>query len=272
MSNFFWKINRVRTMGLREVFWRAYKEIQSNFEKVGIGLAQVPPYSVFPIESNWTHDLSSKIDPAKYIYSANNILSGQFSVFALKNHYLGFPPNWNQDPKTLTKSPLRIGKSINYRDETIVGDIKYLWEPNRHLELVTLAQAWHLTKKRNYAFGFRDLLNSWFEQCPYPLGPNWTSSLEHSVRLVNWVFSWHLLGGDSSFLFEGEDGLNFKKRWIDSIYFHCHFIASHLSKYSSANNHLFGEYMGLFWVHNMALLARKWPLGKTFLHWVRKRG
>ena len=37
--------------------------------------------------------------------------------------------------------PLAFGKSLDYRDPELVGDIKYLWEPNRHLHLVALAQA-----------------------------------------------------------------------------------------------------------------------------------
>jgi hypothetical protein len=97
-----------------------------------------------------------------------------------------------------------------------------------------------------YAESCRTLLESWFEQCPYPLGPNWTSSLEHAVRLLNWSVAWQLLGENDSPLFAGVDGQAFRRRWLDSIYQHCHFIAGHFSKHSSANNHLFGEYMGLF--------------------------
>ena len=111
----------------------------------------------------------------------------------------------------------------------------------RHAELVTLAQAWHLTGDSRYSAGCRTLLDSWFEQCPYPLGPHWTSSLEHGVRLLNWSFAWHLLGGDDSALFESSEGRAFRERWLASIYQHCHFIAGHLSRYSSANNHLLGE-------------------------------
>ncbi len=70
-----------------------------------------------------------------------------------------------------TDAPMAFGKTLDYRDERMVGDIKYLWETNRHLELVTLAQAWALTGEPRYAEGCRALLESWFEQCPYPLGP-----------------------------------------------------------------------------------------------------
>src|SRR5262249_11727134 len=153
---------------------------------------------------------------------------------------LGFPPRWNREPKSGVDAPLVFGKTLRYRDERVVGDIKYLWEPNRHLELVALAQAWHLTRNEKYVQDCKVLLTSWFEQCPYPLGPNWTSSLEHGVRLVNWAICWHLLGAESSPLFKETDGAAFRAKWLNSIYCHCHFIDGHLSRYSSANNHLLG--------------------------------
>ncbi len=105
------------------------------------------------------------------------------------------------------------------------------------------------------------LLASWFEQCPYPSGVHWTSSLEHSIRLVNWSFAWHLLGGDGSPIFQGAGGEAFKQRWLTSVYQHCQFIAGHFSRYSSANNHLLGELMGLF------VASLTWPLWKRSRRW-----
>lgn len=93
--------------------------------------------------------------------------------------------------KTGTVAPLTLGKQIDYRSEKVVGDIKYLWEPNRHLELVALAQAWKVTGERRYADGALTMLQSWFEQCPYPMGVHWTSSLELALRLLNWACAWN---------------------------------------------------------------------------------
>lgn len=156
---------------------------------------------------------------------------------------------------------MEYGKSIDYRNEHRVGDVKYLWELNRHLELPTLAQAWHLTRESRYAEGCRRLLDSWFAECPYPLGLNWTSSLEHGIRLVNWAFAWHLLDGEHSPLFADAQGQAFRRRWLRSIRQHLHFIAGHLSRHSSANNHLLGELMGLF------IGAVNWPLWPECQQW-----
>jgi hypothetical protein len=245
MSGLLWKLSRLRVMKASEMCYRLRQICQAQWEKRGLGLAR-PMEPEARYGKPWVGELPRLFDRVTYQDAADRIVAGRFDVFALKNVNLGFPPQWNIDPKTSTEAPMSFGKALNYRDERLVGDIKYLWEPNRHLELVTLAQAFHLTGEPRYAEGARRLLDSWFTAAPYPLGINWISSLEHAVRLANWSVAWQLLGGEASPLFAGESGQRFLRRWLDSIHQHCHFIAGHLSRHSSANNHLFGEYMGLF--------------------------
>ncbi|TXI79868.1 MAG: alginate lyase family protein, partial [Flavobacteriales bacterium] len=194
---------------------------------------------------------------------APQLFLGESVIFALHDTELGFPPEWNKDPLTGRLAPLTPGKAIDYRRPELVGNIKYLWEPSRHLELVTLAQAWRLTSDEEYLNGFRTLLASWLDQCPYPLGVHWASSLELAVRLANWASAWHLLGGVNSPLFVGSDGEDLKRRWLASVYQHCHFISGYFSLHSSANNHLVGEYMGLF------LGAVTWPCWPESADWLR---
>ena len=261
MGGLVWKLNRLRAMGVAEIGYRMRQRTQAQWEKRGLGLAW-PDGSSGKLGKTWLYLLPQGSEAIHYREEADKILSGRFDVFALHSVELGFPPRWNRDPKTGTEAPLTFGKTLNYRDEKVVGDIKYVWEPNRHLELVTLAQAWRLTGEVKYAAGCRTLLESWFEQCPYPLGPNWTSSLEHAVRLLNWSVAWQLLDEGGSPSFAGVDGQVFRRRWLDSIYQHCHFIAGHFSKYSSANNHLFGEYMGLF------IGALMWPCWSESARWL----
>jgi len=260
-SSLLWKLNRLRAMSSAEFAYRVRHAVQGRLERhLGWGLASdASPQGVSG--PAWVSALPRAIDPAPYVDGADAVLSGRFRLFALGEATIGFPPRWNRDPKTGTDVPLEFGKGIDYRDERIVGDIKYLWEPNRHLELVTLAQAWHLTGESRFLEGIRLLLDSWFEQCPYPLGPNWTSSLEHGIRLVNWAFAWQFLGADTSPIFDGPKGAAFKGRWLRSVRQHCHFIAGHVSRYSSANNHVLGEMMGLF------VGSTTWPLWPESRRW-----
>ena len=250
-------------MSPSEVGFRVGRKIQGTVERAGIGLAR-PSVPAGQCGKPWLTRLPHEFDLERYRRAADRILDGMFDVFALRGAQLGFPPRWNVDPRTGIEAPLVFGKDLNYRDPALVGDIKYLWEPNRHLELVTLAQAWHLTREERYALGCRTLLDSWFSQCPYPRGVNWCVSLEHAVRLVNWSFAWFLLGGDAAVIFEGEAGQAFRQRWLESIYQHCHFIPRHWSRHSSANNHLLGEATGLF------VGALTWPLWRESAEWARQ--
>ena len=262
-SRLHWMVNRLRAMSPRELGFRLRRKIQADAERAGIGLAR-PTTPVGASGRPWVSPLPREFDVARYRLAADRILAGRFDVFALENVSLGFPPRWNVDPKTGIEAPLEFGLALNYRDAARVGDIKYLWEINRHLELVTLAQAWHLTADERYARGARLLVDSWLEASPYPLGVNWCASLEHAIRLVNWSFAWQLLGADDSVLFQGEQGRIFRGRWLESIHQHCHFIARHFSRHSSANNHLLGEATGLF------VAALTWPLWPESPGWRRR--
>ena len=260
MSGWRWRLNRLRTMGVRELVYRIRNGIQGRFESIAAAKRVVCPSPGSTVGPHWVGKPNREdIDSASIEVTADQVLAGRFDIFAMHGAQLGFPPQWLRDPKTGRVSPLLFGKSMNYRSEELVGDIKYLWEPSRHLQLVTLAQAFSLTGEERYAAGARTLLDSWFEQCPYPLGVHWTSSLELTVRLVNWTVAWQLLATSS--IFEGESGAVFRRRWLDNIYLHQRFIAGHLSRHSSANNHLFGELMGLF------VAAVAWPCWAESANW-----
>jgi len=250
-------------MSPSEVGFRVGRKIRGTAERAGIGLAR-PAVPTGRSGRAWLTSLPRQFDFERYRRAADRILDGYFDVFSLHGAQLGFPPRWNVDPRTGIEAPLVFGKELNYRDPALVGDVKYLWEPNRHLELTTLAQAWHLTRDERYALGCRTLLDSWFAQCPYPRGINWCVSLEHAVRLVNWSFAWFLLGGEEGSIFAGTEGCAFRARWLESIYQHCHFIPRHWSRHSSANNHLLGEATGLL------VGALTWPLWRESERWARQ--
>ncbi len=256
-----WTLSRLRAMTTRELGFRLQRKLQEGAERAGIGLAH-PPQPAGPCGRPWAAPLPRGFDTQRYARAADRILDGRFDVFALEDAPLGFPPRWNVDPKTGIEAPLEFGFGLDYRDAARVGDIKYLWEINRHLELVTLAQAWHLTADERYARGARVLVDSWLTECPYPCGVNWCASLEHAIRLVNWAFAWQLLGAEGAPIFQGAGGQGFRRRWLDGIYCHCHFIARHCSRHSSANNHLLGEATGLF------IACLTWPLWPESSRWL----
>ncbi|WP_096460653.1 heparinase II/III family protein [Sulfurifustis variabilis] len=251
-----WYWNRLRCMSVPEIGYRLRQKVAGQAQQIGLGTARGVPRPDLARRGRLWIAPNPDVDPAPYRAAAERVLSGRLRVFGMDIDQ-GPVPEWNRDPKSGRLAPLGFGKHLNYRDAALVGDIKYLWEPNRHLHLVTLAQAYRLSGDLRYALGVRRLLDSWFAQCPYLHGPNWTSSLELGIRLINWSLVWQLLGGADASVFADSEGRRFRHAWLSSVFRHLHFIAGHFSRFSSANNHLIGEAAGLY------IGATTWP------HWHR---
>jgi hypothetical protein len=220
----------------------------------------LPPRDAFGTDFRFLPPFVS-LTPDALISSANRLLSGRHSFFDLADCELGSPPQWNRDPLTHRVSATRRAGAIDYRDERVVGNIKYLWEANRHLHLATLAQASALTGDPRYAIAIRDQIDSWIEQCPPGRGPNWVSALELGIRLINWSIAWQLIGGNRARIFADEDGAAFRERWLGSVFEQTRMIVGNLSRFSSANNHLIGEAAGVY------LAANTWPLWPQMRAW-----
>ncbi len=253
-----WTLNRLRCMTPAEVGHRVVQAATLRAERWGLAPVSVPAPDLTRSALPWI-DAAAPVDRARYVAAAERVLAGRYDVFALEDVALGSPPRWNRDPKTGTEAPLTFGMSLDYRDAGKVGDCKYLWEPNRHLHLVTLAQAHALTGDAKFGAALRAHLESWWRACPFRRGANWASALEAAIRLIHWALAWQLVGGVASPLFAGREGAAFRARWLESVYQHAEFVGGHLSLHSSANNHLVGEAAGLY------TAAMAWP------HWPRAR-
>ena len=234
-----------------EIAHRALRAMLARAERAGLVRAPtVPAPDLSTTATAWVHR-DAGVNPERYLVAADDIAHGRLDLFALRELDVGVPPRWNRDPKTGIEAPLVYGKLLDYRDPDLVGDIKYLWEPNRHHHLVTLAQAYALSGKRRYYDALAEQLESWFIACPYAMGPNWASALEAGIRLVNWSVAWQLV--------QPIKDEEFKARWLRSVYEHAHFVRHWFSAHSSANNHLLGEATGLY------VAALTWP------HWPEMR-
>jgi len=200
----------------------------------------------------------SGFDAEHYFEEARLITAGQVRLFASQRYEVGALPRWNQCPLTGVEGPNRPSYKISLTDRALVGDIKYVWELNRHLHLVAIAQAWALSRDARYIESLRTQLATWLQQCPCGQGPNWTSSLELAIRLLNWSIIWQLIGGAESALFASPAGAQLKDDWLNSINQHVRTIARNYSRHSSANNHLLGELAGVF------VATHVWPFWPSF--------
>jgi heparinase II/III-like protein len=261
LNQLLWYANRLRCMTPVEIRHRALRAVAAHAERLGLrDSAAAPPADLAPAQRSWIH-AAPGVDAAGYLRAADRLAAGRFDLFALRDAELGSPPRWNRDPRTGVEAPLTFGKLLDYRDARLVGDIKYLWELNRHLHLVTLAQAYALSGEARYFDVIRRHLESWFAECPWRMGPNWSSALEAALRLINWSLAWQLLGGAQSRAFQEPEGAQFRGRWLESIHQHARFVRGYFSLYSSANNHLVGEAAGLF------IAALTWPFWPEARRW-----
>ncbi len=262
-----WWVNRLRCMSVAEVGYRIQQAAAKGVAK------RMPSRATPPLPRARSFGRSLEMDGAPplsqqerdaLLADADSICAGHVVLFAKRRFDVGMPPVWNRDPDSGVVGPSIYAGDIDIRNRELVGDIKHVWELNRHLHLVRLAQAWSVTRDVAWLHALHHQLRSWLDQCPARTGPNWTSSLELGIRLINWGLVWELVGGEASGLFAGDDGQRLRADWLDSIHAHCSGIARHLSRHSSANNHLIGELAGLY------VGASIWPCWKSSNDWLEQ--
>jgi hypothetical protein len=258
-----WLVNRLRCMSVAEVGYRIRQAAVTRVAK-RVRARAAPPLPrarTFNVHGSPT---LSQAEKDVLLADADSICAGHVVLFANRRFDVGMPPVWNRDPDSGVVGPAIYAGDITITNREQVGDIKHVWELNRHLHLVRLAQAWAVTGDAAWLHALQQQLRSWLDQCPPLVGPNWTSSLELGIRLINWGLVWQLIGGEGSDLFAGDEGQRLRADWLDSIHAHCNAIARHLSRHSSANNHLIGELAGLY------VGASLWPCWNASGAWLEQ--
>jgi hypothetical protein len=187
-----------------------------------------------------TADLVSDEARTAIVEAADLLMRGEWEVLGITRTDMA-QPDWFRDPVTGRRSdPDMFAFRINQRSEEQVGNIKQVWEVNRLQHLTLLAAAWYLTGEDSYAQRVTEQLHSWWQENPFLSGVNWTSGIEVGIRLINFAWIRRLLDewpkvGD---LFERNDLALRQIRW------HQQYLATFVSRGSSANNHAIAEAAG----------------------------
>jgi glycosyltransferase involved in cell wall biosynthesis len=153
--------------------------------------------------------------------------------------------SWHRDPASGREWPRVFWTAIDPRPGNPIGDVKFVWELNRHAHFLSLAQAAVLTGKEEYALALASQMGSWMAQNPPGIGVNWTSSLEVALRALTWLWALHLAGDGPGFPTEA------RRDAVGVLRQSARHISRYLSVYTSPNTHLLGEALAL-WVIGIA--------------------
>ena len=261
-----WKLNRLRAMGATEVGYRGTRWLMQGWERLRLAACRPPlpasavgpAASLLPGAEGWLSAWEERY--ALDSDSLGDLFHGRMEFFGHGVLEVGDPVDWHRDPLTGVRAPMQYGKTMNYRDDRLVGDVKVLWELGRHQHLVPLALAYACGGDRAYRDAVCAHIDGWIRANPYGYGIHWCSALEVALRVLSWAFVHSLLA-----LRDGPAGLfacvSDHGRVGIAIYHHAAFIRGHLSRHSSANNHLIGELTGLWvatQVFDLGAAGRRW--------------
>jgi heparinase II/III-like protein len=146
--------------------------------------------------------------------------------------------DWSRDYRSGVSAPLLFYADLDYRDVAQVGDSKYTWELSRHQFLVPWALEYPRSGEEDIAAAVTGVILHWIAANPRYLGINWTSSLEMALRILSWGIVLDLCGRSAH-------ATRARAVILRSVAEQAAFIRGTLSLFSSANNHLVGELVGL---------------------------
>lgn len=251
---------KLRRMSPREILFRAGAEVRHRIEETAFALGWRGTLGddtgrgtgpAVPFISPWLLPqqeqkvverlLSSEIEyVTRTLGCADSILAGSFELLDAATHFPARIP-WARDPVHGGSWPRTIHTKIDiFAGGKAVGDVKHVWELNRHQFLPVLGKAYRLSGEEGYAEAGLSLIEDWIRENPYKIGINWTSALEVAVRSLSWCWACALFEGAPPFSPE-------RHRLIRrSLAQHARYAEQHLSIYFSPYNHLIGEAAALY--------------------------
>jgi hypothetical protein len=176
---------------------------------------------------------------------AERICRHRFDLLGYRDLDYGTEIDWHADRVHGKRAPRQPFHSIRYLDFEQAGDVKVTWELNRHQQLVTLAKAYRLSGNEKFAAELFDQWKHWWRENPYPIGVNWSSSLEAAFRSLSWLWVYFLLK-DSKV--DPAVSPAFRADWLRALGISGRHIERYLSTYFSPNTHLLGEGVALFFI------------------------
>jgi len=254
MQSLGWYARRLRAMSPAELAWRLRSEATDLLDHARAALGCFPPalpepgppsppvFRLTPLAVGcWASAPAGSPQAGwkrRLLAAADEVRGHRFTFMGLERRHLGDPIDWNRDHEADVAAPMGFAPRIDYRDYTVTGDAKLVWEPSRHQQLVVLARAYRATGDVTYVGAAIEQLESWRAQCPFGRGMQWRSPLELAIRIINWTWA-------ADLVWEALDDVS-RVSLLEGVQLHLWEVTRKYSRGSSANNHRIGEAAGVF--------------------------
>ena len=179
------------------------------------------------------------------INRAGNLEGHRFQLLGLEAN-LPNPILWNRNPISGKDFPRIHHSLIDTGNPEPYGDVKFVWELNRHQFFIEMGKAYFLTGEEKYAVKIDEWFRGWVAETPYKMGVNNTSVLEHSVRIFSWIWTYYFTKDSKIWT------PDLIKLFTKNLLLQGALIEENLSYFYSPYNHLIGElaalaFLGIFW-------------------------
>jgi len=246
-------VQLVRNMGFRYIVYRSYHELARRSGLLKFQFPTNTQIQKFIDFKDWRTnapifffarkaDLNFEKVPSKILSdNALAIISGQYPFFNSTNINLGQHHDWLTNPS----NGFKYSSNVHWTDipdfSEKSGDIKYVWEQSRFSWLYALIRDDYHNQNNHGEFIFSSI-ESWIDQNPINLGPNWRCSQEISLRVLNWTFALYYYRDHASLTEARFD------RIIHAIYWQTRHVYSniHFSRIAVRNNHAITETLMLY--------------------------
>lgn len=239
-----WYKNRIAAMSGGEVVHRAQEILKRKIDrKYGGKLARAQPdHGELPAIPSLRENLLAWNTPAELIAQweehARQAMTGEFYLLG-QAWPADAADKWHLDPVSGKHWPAdQYCFSIGYRHARDMGDVKYVWELGRLQHLQPVAALACKRQDRELARFCLSEVESWIDANPPHQGVHWPSGIELGLRIVSLLVVTTLVG---EHLTTGQR----TKIWT-SLWAHARWLERYPSRFSSANNHLTAEGLGLF--------------------------
>lgn len=234
----------------REFIWRAGQAISEVLRSEPDHLAAVDWDSALAafregtgrpvlLDRDRAHDIARR-EPklvSELLASASLAKDSRFSLFGYSTVELAKPIDWHYDPVGDLRWPATASRRMDHR--FVEGDVKWIWELNRLQHLPWLAEAWLFTGDSTFSNTAFEHLDTWIQQNPRGRGIAWRGAFEAGLRAISVAIALQGLRDSPELTVERYQS------YVDMLAHSAFRCWRERSRFSSANNHLIGEMVGV---------------------------